>query len=206
MGTPTLLSGIAPQQPASYSEARFTGGIAMEAGRRQQSGVTLIEACMVIAIASIVVAITVPSLQGLIETRRLAGAASQLVTDLQWVRTEAVVRNQAVRVSFHATANGSCYVMHTGAATQCSCDAPGAAVCTGGAEQIRTVRLPSEDRVGLQANVGSMLFDPLHGTVSPTGTLRLIGPRGREVHHVVNVMGRVRSCTPLGAMPGYRTC
>jgi type IV fimbrial biogenesis protein FimT len=178
----------------------------MQAGRQRLSGVTLIEACMVIAIASIVVGITVPSLQGLIETRRLGGAASQLATDLQWVRTEAVVRNQAVRVSFHATAEGSCYVVHTGTAAQCSCDAPGAAVCTGGAQQIRTVRLPSAEKVRFQANVASMLFDPLHGTVSPTGTLRLIGTQGREVHHVVNVMGRVRSCTPLGAMPGYRAC
>ena len=178
----------------------------MRAARERQSGITLIEACMVIAIASIVVAITVPSLQGLIDTRRLAGAATQLATDLQWVRTEAVARNQAVRVSFHDTANGSCYVVHTGTAAQCSCDAPGAALCTGGAQQIRTVRLPTEDRVGFRANVGSMLFDPLHGTVSPAGTLRLIGTQGREVHHVVNVMGRVRSCTPLGAMPGYRAC
>ena len=178
----------------------------MPAARERQSGITLIEACMVIAIASIVVAITVPSLQGLIDTRRLAGAATQLATDLQWVRTEAVVRNQAVRVSFHATANGSCYVVHTGTAAQCSCDAPGAALCTGGAQQIRTVRLPTEERVGFQSNVGSMLFDPLHGTVSPAGTLRLIGTQGREVHHVVNVMGRVRSCTPLGAIPGYRAC
>ena len=79
-------------------------------------------------------------------------------------------------------------------------------LCTGGAQQIRTVRLSSGDKVRLQTNVASVLFDPLHGTVSPTGTLRLIGAEGREVQHVVNIMGRVRSCTPLGAMPGYRTC
>ena len=40
----------------------------------------------------------------------------------------------------------------------------------------------------------------------PTGTLRVLGSQGRAVHHVINVMGRVRSCTPLGAMPGYRAC
>jgi len=26
------------------------------------------------------------------------------------------------------------------------------------------------------------------------------------VRHVINVMGRVRSCTPLGAVAGYATC
>jgi len=178
----------------------------MQATITRQSGVTLIEACMVLAISSIVVGLTAPSLRGLIETRRLSGAASELATDLQWVRTEAVVRNQALRVSFHTTADGSCYVVHTGNAAQCSCDVPGPALCSDGAQQIRTVHLSTTDQVRLQANVGSVLFDPLHGTVSPAGTLRLIGTQGREVQHVVNIMGRVRSCTPLGAMPGYRTC
>jgi type IV fimbrial biogenesis protein FimT len=45
----------------------------------------------------------------------------------------------------------------------------------------------------------------MHGTSTPTGTLRLVGGRGRAVHHVVNVMGRVRSCTPAG-VPGWRAC
>jgi type IV fimbrial biogenesis protein FimT len=60
--------------------------------------------------------------------------------------------------------------------------------------------------VAVHANVASVLFDPLHGTSTPTGTLRLVGSGGREVQHVVNVMGRVRSCSPLGAVPGYRPC
>ena len=45
----------------------------------------------------------------------------------------------------------------------------------------------------------------MHGTSTPTGTLRLVDSRGRAVHHVVNVMGRVRSCTPAG-VPGWRAC
>ncbi len=79
-------------------------------------------------------------------------------------------------------------------------------MCTGGAEQIRTVRLPASDDVSLRANVSSVLFDPLHGTSSPSGTLRLVGTQGREIQHVINIMGRVRSCTPQGVVPGYRAC
>ena len=66
--------------------------------------------------------------------------------------------------------------------------------------------LPTSDQVSLLANVGSVLFDPLHGTISPTGTLRLVGTDARAVHHVVNIMGRVRSCSPQAAIPGYRAC
>jgi type IV fimbrial biogenesis protein FimT len=61
----------------------------------------------------------------------------------------------------------------------------------------------------VQANVASILFDPLHGTSTPTGTLRVVADSGRAVHHVVNIMGRVRTCSPAGAAPvvaGYRVC
>lgn len=172
----------------------------------RQRGATLIETCIVVTIAGVVAGTTVPGLRGILESRRLGGTAAQLATDLQFVRSEAVARNRPVRMSFHQGTDATCYVIHTGNAAQCMCVADGPAVCTGGAEQIRTVRLPGRDAVSLQANVASLLFDPLHGTSSPSGTLRLVGTQGREIHHVVNIMGRVRSCTPQGVVPGYRAC
>ncbi len=171
-----------------------------------QRGVTLVEACIVMAVTAVLAGTAAPGMQDLIDTRRLDGAATLLATDLQFVRTEAVARNTPVRVSFHATTEGSCYVVHTGNAAQCDCAAPGPAQCTGDAVQIKTVRVLTADHVAVQANTLSMLADPLHGTVTPTGTVRVIGANGRAVHHVVNVMGRVRSCSPLAAMPGYRAC
>jgi type IV fimbrial biogenesis protein FimT len=111
-----------------------------------------------------------------------------------------------VRLSFHTHALGSCYVLHTGAVAQCMCGAAAPAQCSGDALQIKTVVLPVGEKVSLQANVVSILFDPLHGTSTPSATLRLVGTQGRAVHHVVNVMGRVRSCSPSQSMPGYRPC
>ena len=172
----------------------------------RQRGVSLIEACTVIAITSIVVGTSVPSLQGLIDGRRLQGAATTLATDVHFVRSEAVARNQPLRLSVYPSAEGSCYDIHTGAAAQCSCSGSWAALYSGGAEAIKTVHLHPLDRVALQANVGSLLFDPLHGTSTPTGTLRLVGATGQEIRHVINVMGRVRSCSPLAAVAGYAAC
>ena len=173
---------------------------------RQQRGVTLIEAAIVLAVLGIVTTSAAPGMTGLLDSRRLDGAATQLATDIQYVRSEAVARNQPVRRSFYANADASCYVIHTGLSAQCTCAADGPAQCSGTAEQIKTVALPVAQRIGVQANVASLLFDPLHGTSSPTGTLRVLGPQGRAVHHVVNVMGRVRSCSPMNTVAGYRAC
>lgn len=171
-----------------------------------QRGFTLIEACIVLAVTAIVAGSAAPAMQSLIDSRRLDGAANQLATDIQFVRTEAVARNEALRLSFHAAPAGSCYVIHTGNADQCTCASAGPALCGGNAQQVKTVTIASAERVALQANVASVLFDPVHGTSTPTGTLRVTGTSGRAVHHVINVMGRVRSCSPQAAVPGYRAC
>jgi type IV fimbrial biogenesis protein FimT len=176
-----------------------------ERRRGRQRGLTLIEVVVVVAVTVIVGATAAPSLANLIDGRRLDAAANQLAADIQFVRSEAVARNHPIRLSFHSGADSSCWIAHTGATAQCSCGDSGAAVCTAGAIEIKTVVMAATDHVGLQSNVASMLFDPLHGTATPTATLRLVGARGGEVRHVVNVMGRVRSCTPNG-VAGWRAC
>jgi type IV fimbrial biogenesis protein FimT len=60
--------------------------------------------------------------------------------------------------------------------------------------------------VGITVNSVSMLWHPDRGTVTPTGTLRLRLPDGRAVHHVVNITGRARTCSPLGSMKGFAVC
>ena len=171
-----------------------------------QRGITLIEACVTLAVATIVATGAAPSMRQLLDARRFDGAASQLASDLQFTRISAVARNQRVRFSLQADANGSCYVIHTGSADACRCGESGPAVCASGASEIKTIRLPASDRVFVQANVASILFDPMHGTSTPTGTLRVIGGNGRELRHIVNVMGRVRTCSPQGNVGGYRAC
>lgn len=177
----------------------------MQEHQTSERGVTLIEAAVAMAIVSIAVSTVAPGFQGLVARKRLEGVAAQLATDLQFVRTEAVARNEPVRVSFHTDPGGSCYVIHTGAKAKCSCAGAAPAVCAGDVVQVKAVYLPAGQRVSVEASVGSILFDPLHGTSTPTGTARVVGLPG-AIHHVVNVMGRVRSCSPEGALPGYRTC
>jgi type IV fimbrial biogenesis protein FimT len=138
--------------------------------------------------------------------RVLDGSMGELSTDLHFARSEAVVRNEGVRVSFHAVPGGSCMVIHTGATADCGCDADGVAQCVDGARLIKSNYYAASRSIAVTANVASMRFEPTHGTVTPAGTVTIASAGGPTVRHVVNIMGRVRTCSPGGSAPGYKAC
>ena len=169
-------------------------------------GLSLVELCVVMALCALVLTLAVPGYGQLLERQRLQGSAAEIAAELQWLRSEALMRNQALRFSLHPTPRGSCSVVHTGAREHCRCDQPGPARCEAGAVALKTSHWPLDDRVAVNANVGSMLFDPAQGTTTPAGSVRLTDSQGRGITHVVNILGRVRSCSPEGRVPGYRAC
>lgn len=171
----------------------------------RQCGLTLIEAAVTTAVLAILVGVAAPSFDETRQRRTLEGAAAQLETDLQLARAEAVARNESVRVAFTRGEDGSCYVMHNGSAGECNCSAEGAVMCEGDSVALRSVHFPAGGAVQLSSNSASILFDASKGTVTPTATLRLQSPIG-DIHQVVNIMGRVRSCSPGAAVTGYRAC
>lgn len=163
----------------------------------RQSGLSLIECAIVTAVTALALGAALPSFEEARARRQLEGVAAQLETDLQLARAEAVARNEPVRVSFARGEAGSCYWLHTGARPEPH--------CAHRPDALRQVRLDAGSAVQLQSNSASMLFDPVKGTVTPTATLKLQSPAGR-VHLVVNVMGRIRSCSPDAALPGLPRC
>jgi type IV fimbrial biogenesis protein FimT len=174
--------------------------------RRSQAGISLVETAVVSSVLATITGLAVPSFDAAIQRRHLEGAAAQLETDIHHTRMLAVARNAPLRISFESNAAGSCYVIHTGAASQCSCAADGTATCQGAATVERSVRFAAADAVRLQANVRSVLFDPVKGTSTPTATVRLSTRGGAAIHQVMNLMGRVRSCSPAPALSGYKAC
>jgi type IV fimbrial biogenesis protein FimT len=161
--------------------------------QNQQRGVTMIEACITLAIAGILAGSALPSFTESLDKRKVEGISSEVGTDLRYARSEAVARNTGVRVSFHQ----GCYVVHTGSRADCQCDGQSPAVCSGDAVALKTVSASSG--VQVVANVSSLRFDPINGTTSPTGTVCTVPANGRSVHHVVSLMGRVRTCSPAAA-------
>ena len=173
---------------------------------RRQIGLTLIESMVAMAIAAVATGTVLPGFQQALERRHLDGAAAQLHTDVQLARSLAVAQNRTLRVSYKTGNFGSCYIVHSGSANDCSCGAGGMPVCSNGARTFRSVHFEPTGAVQLRSNVASMVLDPTKGTVSPAGTLRVMGRDGRAVHAVVNIMGRMRMCTPSAGLTGYPAC
>ncbi|MEP7280561.1 MAG: GspH/FimT family pseudopilin [Rubrivivax sp.] len=168
-------------------------------------GVSLIETAVVLAIVAVLVGAAAPGFQELRQRRQLDGVAALLETDLQLARTEAVARNESVRVGFVPDpGGGSCYVLHTGPVGGCVCDAQGVSTCGAGAIALRSVPLAAGFPVRLESNSASIVFDAAKGTVTPTASIQLHSPVG-QLRQIVNVMGRVRTCTPDG-VSGHRAC
>lgn len=173
---------------------------------RAARGLSLIEACFVVLLVSLLVTVAVPGIGALLDRKRLEGSANQLVADLQWLRGEALARSEALRLTVYPHAEGSCTLVHTGLPADCRCDAGQPGSCTAPASALKTSHWPRRDGIAVTANVGSLRFDPVLGTTSPAGSLSISDRHGRSITHVVNILGRVRSCSPEGRMAGYRAC
>ena len=173
-----------------------------------QRGVSLVEAMCVLVIVSLTIGGAMPSLASLRQKAELTGAAAQLETDVQFARGQAVALNRTVQLTLREANGATCYILHTGPAANCACgkQEPNAASCSDGSELLRAVSFGNQSLVQVRSVSKSLTFDPVKGTVTPTATLRVEARDGQAIHQVVNLLGRVRSCSPQGRVAGERAC
>ena len=173
---------------------------------RPAAGLTLVELLCTLAILGVLLGGALPMLNQLRATQALRATADLLETDLQYARSLALTGGQTVRLSVQELADGrACYLIHTGGAQACQCQGNGLARCDAGSQLLRLVDLDPASGIRLASASRSLQFDASKGTVTPTATLRLTDRDGRAIHQVVNIMGRVRSCSPSG-LGGLRPC
>lgn len=169
-------------------------------------GLTLVEMLCCLAITGLLLAGALPALRDIRLSQALFSVAAELETDIQYARSLARTNDRTVRLAVQSTDDGgACYVVHSGPAGACTCDSGGVARCTGSAQALRVQPLPAAAGISVSTGSRSIVFDAGKGTVTPTATFVVSDRDGRAVHQVVNVLGRVRSCSPSG-LSSYRRC
>lgn len=189
-------------------------------GRRQGSGFTLIEMLVVVAIIGILAALAAPSMTRLLERGRLRGAAEQVASDLQLARTEAIKRNQDVKVTFSSDTPSTswCYGVRVGGDCNCAitdptdataCQIDGVLKVTSSAD-FAGVSLAGSF-VGSGVNARTTGFNPRHGTAqtgvagAPENGTVTATIKSDNLSVRVTLLGRVRVCSTNG-MPGFQSC
>lgn len=199
---------------------------------RVQRGVTLIELMVVVSIVGVLLALAAPSFKRMIEMQRLRGVHNQIVTDLQFARSEAFQRRIPVHVAVRAqtASSGACYILFEDTnrtypfSTACDCSQPAGSRCTNPnstdqAREIRTVQLdrslgidfaaPVVARHGFDSESGSLLVRT--GDSAATTFVRRFAidsflDASRKFRASVEFSGRVTTCAPSGSTVGSPTC
>jgi type IV fimbrial biogenesis protein FimT len=154
---------------------------------RRPGGFTMIELMIVVALIAIVLALAAPSFTNTLAKNRAQGVASELGTDLQYARSEAVQRNAPVRI-----------------------------IVGSGAEALKSVTLPAGTATlaFTSNNAKAFLeFDPVRGMAVDTAGADASGhvtvsstSGGWQLRADVTNMGRVKNCSPNSSIPGMPAC
>lgn len=176
------------------------------ANRAGHRGLTLVELMSAVCIGLVLLGQAVPSLRALRQDQLLRSIADTVNADVHFARSAALANDRNVRLAVQALpGGGSCTLVHTGAANACECTGGGLARCEAGAQLLRLTEQPSAGGAALTTVDKSLIFDASKGTVTPTATLVVADRDGRSVRQVINIMGRLRACSPTGAA-GFSRC
>ena len=199
--------------------------------KTRQTGLTLIELMIVIAVMGVLLAVGLPSFNDMIDRTRLKGATEKLYSNLHRARSESIKRNDEVFVNFSAdgTATWSYGISTLTGCTVAQTDPANAAACTlvvddgdgtvhdiGGAvdtDDKVLMRYTSAEHTNVLMTLAGfdsgtqLAFDGRRGTsIGNTGRIELESGLGKKLQVRLAALGQVRICTPDASVPGYVGC
>jgi type IV fimbrial biogenesis protein FimT len=153
-------------------------------------GFTTLEILVTLSVAAILAAVAVPSLSDLVNERRLAGAASQLASDLQFARADAIKRNARVLVCARNSGASTCAATPDWANGWVVCyDANYDDACDdGSADDPNPVRVgvPVHPSLRIAASAARVRFAPI-GTSGGAATLTVSGSWAQSSSRIASV-------------------
>ncbi|MDP2099502.1 MAG: GspH/FimT family pseudopilin [Methylobacter sp.] len=157
----------------------------------KNTGFTLIETMIVVAIIAILAAMAAPSFNSMLEKQRIVGVAETVLADLRWARAESIKRNRPVRVTFTTGSNWN-YTIDTNPALAAS---DGVLPKTVNGSDFASTSLTTDFTGGMTT------FEAVRGTANKG--IATITTTNFNAGVEVSTLGRVRIC---GSMGGYEAC
>lgn len=176
-------------------------------------GVTIVELLIGLLILGILIAVTTPSMRGMMLRQRVQGVNAQLVTDLQLARSEVPRRSgsdTSVGVTFGGNDQMSCYSIHANGAASCDCTKTPGQACLPISAEIKTVQVERANGVSFAASSpgGTLLtFSQPHGFASPAElSVDVQSDTSGRLRTTINALGRPQVCSPDGSIRGVPAC
>jgi type IV fimbrial biogenesis protein FimT len=167
-----------------------------------QSGFTLIELLVTLSIAAILLAVAAPNFVTFVQNNRLATQANDLVTMLNYARSEAVKRNQRITVCSSTTGTSCAGSTTWDGGLIVFVDTDGDGVVDGG-EDVLQVRQGMEGSNTLRGADNRVTYQSTGFSPGFNGTFRLCDTRGITAARaiVVSMQGRVSTSTGTASCP-----
>ena len=178
---------------------------------RLDSGFTLVELMVTLAVLAIVLVAAVPSFVDFFDKSRVRGAADNVISVVSNARAESVKTDLDVNIAF--TGSGTAWCVGANSATPPSggneAGAAAACDCTVATEcRVSGVRSAIDVGAAPGVSIGTLpaalIFDSKLGVVSPLGVraVTLTSPRGKyDIKVEINALGQARLCTPITPTP-----
>lgn len=181
--------------------------------QRRRAGFTLLELMATLAVLAILASLGVPAMQEMLERNRLKSAAQTFMSDLQWMRGEAIRRNRPLHLAVDVDA--WCYGITTRTTCNCRAAADDTDACvletadTSVLKRVGSDDLPGVRIVSVNSSLGNpprLRFEPQRATATSYGSLTFASRKGAQLRLVLSKLGRVRVCSPNDSVPGYAPC
>lgn len=200
--------------------------------RRRQHAFTITELLVVLVVAGVLLTLAAPALRNFIKLQRLKSANALLVTDMQFARSEAVARNQYMRVAFANSSSLTCYTLYTitptaPRSTRCDCRLGVGSACPNPAlaTEVRTVQHLFSDSVYVIPRPGvfqdsAFAFDHVSGGIvsipsdadgTPLGLYTIAAfvdavSNPLQMYTRISAAGRPSVCAPSSGAVGAPAC